>query len=743
MIKMKLFVPIFKLIKNNPIISLIVFIALVLRIYGIYPGYPDIHPDESSSYSTSVHLLYNFLKPDRFDYPAGVPFINAIVYVVFFIPLYVLKIIFYNSDALLQFIFNPHNFFVQHKEEIFGNRDFYAMYWTRIITAVFGTASVLLLYFTGKKLFNKEVGIFAAFFLAVNYLHVVRSHFGLPDTYNGFFLVLMLLICSRLLKKDSLKNYIFAGIVGGLAFSLKYQLFAFLPFFLTHLLIVLKRKKPLLLFRWEFIFSLIIAGLTFLLVNPYYLFNIAEAMKQNANDIRRYQMGNIFFRPYSYFYLFYWGIGSLASISIVLGMILMAIRSPRNWLILMSFVFTFFFVMTYYGQGGIFTRNFANVMPYLMLFAGYGMYVLLGLFKNKYKHTLLAKVLIIVLMLGINFSSIKNSLILDKYYSMPWNETKLSEWLRDQLPKNTVVRNYQMFFHAVGGQAVIDKQFFMKDWDYSKGPNSLAEFQEEETDFAILNTNPLQSITYWWRGYPELFLKYNTVPFDFIENGFHGLSIKELLRYTVFEAYKPWQSHYENNYLVFKIPKKPKDFEKLGKKIANFTFDTKEDIWQLRGDFGLGSMKASWIEGTLVATSSGTTSRLSSPAISVKEGLQYSVRGNIKTSAQTDGERDGFLRIDFYSDDKKDTLEKIGIIVAISSRAHAIGEWTNIQASMIAPKGSKFMTVSFQFKNAYFTSMFDDIEVFESSTKPIERFKEIPYIKSTIPLESLYYNTFI
>lgn len=154
-------------------------------------------------------------------------------------------------------------------------------------------------------------------------------------------------------------------------------------------------------------------------------------------------------------------------------------------------------------------------------------------------------------------------------------------------------------------------------------------------------------------------------------------------------------------------------------------------------------MKASWTEGALVATSSGTTSRLSSPVISVKEGLQYSVRGKIKTSAQTGGERDGFLRIDFYSDDKKNTLEKIGTHVAISGRALATGEWTQQQASITAPKGSKFMTVSFQFKNAYFTSTLDDVEVFESDILPPEDFKEVPYIKSTIPVESLYYNSFI
>lgn len=732
-----------KLIKNNPTISLIVFIALFLRIYGIFPGYPDIHPDESSSYSTSVHLLYNFLKPDRFDYPAGVPFINGIAYIMFFIPLYVSKIIFYNYDSFFQFIFNPHNFFIQHKEEIFGNRDFYAMYWTRIITAVFGGASVLLLYLTGKKIFNKEVGLFSAFFLAVNYLHVVRSHFGLPDIYNGFFALLSLYASFLFLEKNTTRRYLFAGFVAGVAFALKYQVFSLIPFITVHIILTIRQKNIWYFFHKNAILAALVFIATFLIINPYYLLNINDAIRMNKQDIARYGMGNLMLRPYPYFYLYYWGIDKLPSLMVILGVIAMLFKSTFRFFLVFPFAFVFMFFMTYYSQGGIFTRNFATVMPYLMLFAGYGMYMLLRLFNDNHKYSFAVKVLIVILILGINISPIKNSLILDKYYSSPWNETKLGEWLRDKLPKNTVVRNYQLFLHTVGSKAIQDKNITLLDWNYSKGPNSLSEFQEEGGDFAILNTNPYQSITYWWRGYPQLYMAKDNVPFDFIENGFYGLTIKELLRYTVFEAYKPWQSHYENNYIVFKIPQRPKT---LGKKIADFTFDTKDDLWKLRGSLGFHPMLVHWTSdfgGSVIATSSGTTSRLGSPAIPVTGGLLYSVRGKIKTHVQVDGERDGFLRIDFYEDNKKETLEKIGTHVAISGRALATGEWTQQQESIIAPKGAKFMTASFQFKNAYFTSMFDDIEVFESSTKPTEKFKEVPYIKSTIPLESLYYNTFI
>lgn len=723
------------MIKKDSIILFILFVsAFALRVYGIYPGFPNVHPDEGASYHTTVNMFYNYLGPNRFDYPAGVPFLNLLFYIAFFIPPIVLQLLLRDPFALLS---GP-DFFIQNKETIFGPWNLHALYWTRGITALFGAGSVVLVYFAARNLFNKYVGLFSSLFLSVNYLHIVRSHFGLPDVYNSFFLALILFICSKLLRKDSFKNYLYAGIIGGAAFSLKYQIFVFLPFFLTHFFIIVQRRKPLMLFRRQFLFSLFLAGLTFLVLNPYYLFNISDALSQNANDVRRYQMGNTFLRPYAYYYLYNWGIGQLASIAIVLGMVFMLFKSPKNWLLLMSFVFPFFFFMTYYSQGGIFTRNFANVMPALMIFAGFFAGLLYKFFCQFNK--LYANIAITAVLLIANFVPIKNSVILDMSYAQQWNVNVLADFLESSLPKDVTVRYYQLFLPQKGMDAFVSKHTTQKDWDYSNGPNSLAEFQEENTDFAILNTNPLQAITYWWRGYPELYMHKSTMPFDYIENSFHGLSIKELLNYTVFEAYKPWQSHYENNYLVFKIPEPPKT---LGKRIANFPFDSKESLWELRGALGFGSMNATWRGGEIVASSSGTSSRLGSSATPIKEGLLYTVEGNIKTNKIEYGERDGFLRIDFYKDNKKQTLENMGVNVAISARAPATAEWTKVRASIIAPKGTKFMTVSFQFKNAYFTSVLDDVEVFESNSVPSERFKDVPYIKSTIPIESLYYNTFI
>lgn len=737
-----------RFIQKNRILILILTLALFLRFSGIYPGYPDIHPDESSSYATTVHLLYNFFMPDRFDYPAGVPFINAIIYVIFFIPFSILRIITtnLNLDTFISLVLNPHNFFIAHKDAIFGNRDIYAMYWTRYITAAFGVGTVFLLYIVGKKLFNKEVGLFAAFFLAVNYLHVLRSHFGLPDVYNGFFAVLSLYASALILEKNTTKRYLLAGFAAGMGFAIKYQIFALLPFIIVHLILTIKHKNIWYFFHKNAFYAAFVFIATFLVINPYYLLNIDNAIHMNKQDVLRYRMGDLMLRPYPYFYLYYWGIDKLPSIMVVLGVIFMFLKSKLRFALVFPFAFVFMFFMTYYSQGGIFTRNFATVMPYLMLFAGYGTYELFRLFKSK--HTDIIKVLIVVFLIWVNSSPIQNSFILDKYYSEAWNETKLGEWLRDKLPKNTIVRNYQLFLHTVGGKAIKDKNIELRDWNYSKGPNSLAEFQQEG-DFAILNTNPYQSITYWWRGYPQLYIGKDKVPSDFIQNGFYGLTVKELLNYTVFESYKPWQAHYNDNYIVFKIPEKPKQ---IGERIVYYSFDNQDQNIAIRGNFSFNPLKFSWTQsegkkqkGALnVLPGQTVTSRLTLAPIKVEPGKLYTARGFIKNKLTPENkEPEGFLRIDFYGDSDQSTLDRLGISVAISNRAKMSGDWEEVSANAVAPPGAKYATVSFQFKGQQTTSFVDDIEFFEGNALPEEKFKEIPYIKSTIPIESIYYNTFI
>ena len=742
-----------KFFKKNSLIIFVVLIAFSLRVLGIYPGYPDNHPDEGTSYNSAIYMLSHYFYPGRFDYPAGMPLLHAFFYMSFFLPFYFQYSIFYLPSIILAFIHSDPIFFTKYSDVIFGRNNIYALYWSRCVSATIGTATVALVYLCGKQIFNKKVGIFAAFFLAFNFRHIVGSHFGMPDVLNSFFFLLSLYFSYNLFKNPNKKNYIVAGIIGGIGLSLKYQPFGYLPFLAAHILLTFQKKSILYIFNISFIKGIIVSVATFLFINPYYIFNIQEAMRQNRHDYLIYQMGQFHFRPYGYIYLFHWGIGELVSVSILLGIILMIFLSFKKSFLLLSFIVPVMFVMTIYSNGGMYPRNFTSVIPYLMIFAGFFMEKIYQIIKKLP----LASLTIIVLLLVINFVSIRDSFMLNYYYSKPWNSGILTNWTNTFLPSNTTICRYplDLTIDDVGRylQNAKEKNIKQLDWNYLKGPNSLAEFQEEGADFAILNLQAFQSIIYQWRQWgAKNFMRYNGVPFEYLTNGFYGLSIAELMNYTVKEIYHPWQA-YATNYLVFKIPQKPKDF---GSKILEFNFENKNDTWQVRGVLNMLPAKVGYesnvgIEGggalTMLGEGEGDTTRLGSSVIPVIPGKFYAATGLIRNIVSspikdTNVDRDGFLRIDFYSE--KDNLDRLGMKVAISGRSSMSGAWASQSVYVQAPAEARYMTLSFQRKSQLktFTSYLSNVKVYISDKIFEEEFKNVPYIRSTIPKESIYYNSF-
>lgn len=716
------------MISSKYYLELIVFLlAIVLRYVGLVPGFPPIHPDEGTSYSTAIYMLGHAYKPDRFDYPAGMALIHAVVYKSIFLPIQLLRLFATQPEMIFSYLKLDEQAINRSYDFLFGNRQVYAMFWSRSIAATFGLAAVVLLYFIVKRLFNRPAALFAAAFLAVNYRHVLGSHFGLPDVHGSFIGLLSLLAAVLLIEKKTVRRYVFVGVTAGLYFSLKYQPFAFLPLLVAHLYWTVKEKKLINLVHPYAWLALIVAISTFAIINPYYFANMQNAFFRNDQDYRRYQMGVIEFRPYGYFYLFHWGMGELVSIAVIVGALAMLMRRFVPFLLVSSFSFSILAFMTIFSIGAMYTRNFVAVMPYFMIFAGYAVSALYDLLKRlRLKY---AGVIIGIVMVLINAKPAYNSLLLSSNYAKPWNTGVLEKWLASTLPENVNLRSYQLFLGPYGADTLKKKRITFLDWDYSKGPNSLAEFQERGDDFAILQLSNLQSITYWWRGFPKksFLWEYSDVPYDYITNSFFGLTVREFLPLTVAEIYKPWQAADETNYLMFKIPKRP---EKKGKSVARFDKDA-IDTWKPIDPFGLGSGNG--------------TFRVSSPPIPVTAGKQYLVSGFMKEDVDKTATYDGYLRLDFYKNREDFQKETMSLSVALSSRVLPNGRWERKEFAAVAPAGANFATVSFQRFSPQFAypTVLDDIEVFEAESTGPEPFPQVPYIKSTIPWNNIFYNSFL
>src|SRR5260221_9689295 len=94
----------------------------------------------------------------------------------------------------------------------------------RLPSALFGILTVWGLYFLGKELFGKKIGLLAAFFLATNFWHINFFRISFRAITAPFFAVwafYFLLLALRLAreKTDSKKHRYFA-LLGGIFFGL-------------------------------------------------------------------------------------------------------------------------------------------------------------------------------------------------------------------------------------------------------------------------------------------------------------------------------------------------------------------------------------------------------------------------------------------------------------------------------------------------------------------------------------------
>lgn len=93
----------------------------------------------------------------------------------------------------------------------------------RVVTMIMAVGAVAATYWAGREFFGEQQGLVAALILAVAPLHVQHSHFATVDVPCTLFIALTLGYAARVYKRGSWRDYIWAGIMAGLAAGTKYN----------------------------------------------------------------------------------------------------------------------------------------------------------------------------------------------------------------------------------------------------------------------------------------------------------------------------------------------------------------------------------------------------------------------------------------------------------------------------------------------------------------------------------------
>lgn len=198
--------------------------AAAIRIVGIFgQGFPYcFYPDETNAIQRALRFgAEHTANPGWFNKPALAYYLWFAAYGCFYV-----------VGRLFGTFGSPEQFGIWAFDRVAP-----FLIIGRLVSTIFGVATVWLTYLLGKSLKDRVLGLVAALALTLTYAHVVTGQWVKEDVPCGFFHTAATLLLVSAIRKARVKDTIWAGILGGLGMATKYYSVAlFLPAAFAHLL---------------------------------------------------------------------------------------------------------------------------------------------------------------------------------------------------------------------------------------------------------------------------------------------------------------------------------------------------------------------------------------------------------------------------------------------------------------------------------------------------------------------------
>lgn len=196
--------------RKRVILALILGAGAYLRLHNLGWGLPEIF-EEATPWRQAWDMWgletgrLDF-NPHFFHYPALTFYIQWLGQALIYLAGRASGAFSSPRDMLAAFEADPYRFFVVG----------------RLISSLFGIASVYVVYRLGKRLYSSSAGLLAALFLAFNFSHISRGRMITTDIPLVFFILLAFIPILKIASEGRRRHYIWAGICVGLAAGVKY-----------------------------------------------------------------------------------------------------------------------------------------------------------------------------------------------------------------------------------------------------------------------------------------------------------------------------------------------------------------------------------------------------------------------------------------------------------------------------------------------------------------------------------------
>ena len=335
-------------------------IAAAARLWGIGFCLPHPHcrPDEDAISAIVGGFRAGDLNPHVFNYPA-----------LFMLAVATVLVTLVGGERLLHKAMPFH--FRSLLDGVGTTTTKYMV--ARLLSAAAGIASVWVTFRIALRLFDRTTAVGAAVLLALAFLHVRDSHFGVTDVPMSFMVLVAFLYVVRLSESGARSDLTIAGVTAGLATSTRYNAALIALPALFAIFGCLPGTRPL---RARFADAgtfVVLMVAAFLCTSPYSLLDFQHFIADVKSDAQHLSDGHgaVLGRGWVYHATttLRYGVGVPILGAGVAGMLLLIFKSPRRGLLVALFPVSYYALM---GSGyTVFVRHMVPVVPFLCLAAAY------------------------------------------------------------------------------------------------------------------------------------------------------------------------------------------------------------------------------------------------------------------------------------------------------------------------------------------------------------------------------------
>lgn len=690
------------------VLLIILCFSILLNTIGLYPN-TLLHPNEPGLVGVADQIFKNTifngnpdpnLEPHPFKYGSALYYIQAFGRGSFLLVSY-----FFVDTFGINFGFTDAELSHRDFRDYIENSGPFAfrvqiLWLSRFVSALFGTSCVLLIFLICQRLFKDlKLSYLSALALAVIPQHVRDSHYATVDVPLSFFILLSFFFTIRLWQKNTLKNLLLAGVFAGFASALKYYPLAFVPL----LIVLLSFGLKTFLKR---VFIVIFSGiLGYIIAMPYVFVHLdkilafipfvlwwqaPDQLVENRSFLSRFLP--TYYHQYHLKFLFNEGILPVPFITGIIGLLIGILKYRFKFLLIASIPVSHFLFVNFYIKQ-IYEYILIPMLPFFAIFIGTAINIIINFLKSKISQPWIFKSLSILLVLVIFVPAFIYDVRVGLACSKEITDFQAREWVLKNIPENSTVA-----FHPGTRHPSMEMNWVLSE---ILADFSLAEIQDQNAQYMIFIDGYSTIYTYWSSDFinPPKNL-FNNEYVQLVENEFAKQS-PQLIKFQ-----KPYLCA-GNTITIYKIPPKLslsqtkifsnnlnsiEDFRKfklLGKEETQIAYVTSQ------GHLNNGSIRFT-TPHKLYNDFRNTYFYYSTPILSdsvpATPGKKYTISGWIKPETQINkSQKDGYLRIDFYSGAKDDPIS-----INLSPKATTSLEWQELIATGIAPVGTKYIKFGFQ-----------------------------------------------